>query len=389
MKKLILFIVVLLMLFGGVFNVSAQQNPQQEDVIIGGFQLAGDRTSELLATPLSIKPGDCGALPPPSFEGSKRNLMINEDTTKIQVYYDQNKGMVCAQIWGTWPGTPTNDGIQEFDSVMRVYKGYNLLEAQDEPLIKSNPFTGGIPFHLYSFKLPRGGGEYYFLFDFYQQQLLGKDRLGMPHRDWSGTFRSELWKIYLPLIFKPEPPTPPPPVNCPIWTIEGSAPGFSIPALAYKKGGNHYPTINYLYFGQTMSVRIKNNGAVSNLPVGGETTVYNGAGTVVAEYGRNGNFSIVGGQGPYGEDFFTFDSSFPWQGISCRASFTIWDPELVLNALEERLDVSRQEAIDLLDEYLNAVTTNTTNTTNTTATTATTLTQMDIWDWVNSIDISK
>ena len=99
---IVIVLVFLMSLFMGVLDAFAQ-TPEQEDVSISGFQLAGDRTTELLTTPLSIKPGDCGALPPPSFEGVKRNLELNEDSTKIQVYYDSNNGMVCAQVWGTWP----------------------------------------------------------------------------------------------------------------------------------------------------------------------------------------------------------------------------------------------------------------------------------------------
>jgi len=390
-KKVILLFVVIVVLFGGGFSAFAQTEiPQQEDLFLSGLQVSGDRTTHLLASPLSIEPGDCHGFLSPYFEGPKRNLSVNEDSTRIQVYYDEDDGMVCAIIFGSWPGRVSNDGVQEFDSVMRVYEGYDLLEVQDEPLIRSNPFLSGIPFHLYSWELPKGGGEYYFLFDFFQQQILGDLRLGMPHRDWSGTFRSELWKIFLPIIFKPEPtpipptptpipptptpipPTPTPIPTCPSWTIGASAPGFVIPGLSYKIGGNHYPNVGYLYFNETMAVRIKNtNGTVSDLPTGGETTVYNGSGNVVAEYGRDGSFEVVGGQGVYGEDFFTFDSSFPWQGITCRASFTIWDPELVLNALQENLQISRQEAIDLLDEYLLETNTDT-------------LSQAEVWEWVET-----
>lgn len=399
MKKVVLLVFVFVVIFSSIggFVFANDEIPIQEDLQYLGFNISGIRTVELFENAVAVQPGDCTSLMSPYFEGPKRDLSLNEDSTRIQVYYDEDDGMVCAIVFGKWPGRVTNDGIQEFDSIMRVYQGYELLEVQDEPLIRSNPFLAGIPFHLYSWELPKGGGQYYFLFDFFQQQILGDQRLGMSHRDWSGTFRSELFKIFLPIIVVPEPvvptptptpvpptPTPVPPTptpipptptpipTCPNWTIGATAPGFTVPPMAYKIGGNHYPNVGYLYFGETMAVRIKNsNGTVSDLPVGGETTVYNGVGQVVAEYGRDGSFEVVGGQGVFGEDFFTFDSSFAWQGINCRASFTIWDPELVLNALQENLQISRQEAIDLLDEYLLETNTNT-------------LTQDDVWEWVKT-----
>lgn len=401
-KIVLLFVVFVVFSFvgSGIINAFAQKDPpQQLDMNVENFNISGDRTTELLENAITIQPGDCTNLISPYFEGVKRDMTLNEDTTHIQVYYDDNIGSVCAIVFGKWPGRVTNDGIQEFDSIMRVYRGYELLEVQDESLIRTNPFSNGVPFHVYAWQLPRGGGEYYFLFDFFEQQILGDQRLGMSHRDWSGLFRSEMYKIFLPIIFKPEPiiptptptpfpptptpvpptptPTPVPPTptpipTCPEWTIGATAPGFTVPPLTYEIGGNNYPNVEYLYFGETMAVRIKNsNGTVSDLPVGGETTVYNGVGQVVAEYGRDGSFEVVGGQGVFGEDFFTFDSSFPWQGINCRASFTIWDPELVLNALQENLQISRQEAIDLLDEYLLETNTNT-------------LTQDDVWEWVKT-----
>ena len=396
MKKVILLFVVIVVLFGGGFSAFAQTEiPQQEDLFLSGLQVSGDRTTHLLASPLSIEPGDCHGFLSPYFEGPKRNLSVNEDSTRIQVYYDEDDGMVCAIIFGSWPGRVSNDGVQEFDSVMRVYEGYDLLEVQDEPLIRSNPFLAGIPFHLYSWELPKGGGEYYFLFDYFQQQILGDLRLGMSHRDWSGVFRSELFKIFLPIIVVPEPvvptptptpvpptPTPVPPTptpipptptpipTCPNWTIGATAPGFTVPPLTYEIGGNNYPNVEYLYFGETMAVRIKNsNGTVSDLPVGGETTVYNGVGQVVAEYGRDGSFEVVGGQGVFGEDFFTFDSSFAWQGINCRASFTIWDPERVLNALIAR-GFTRDEALLQIVDFLEKAD-------------MANLTQADVWEWVN------
>lgn len=382
MKKevaLLIAVMILVTLFVGVFNVFGQ-TPSVEGYIFNGVAVDGETTLRLLNSGEQVQstPGGC-AFNAPYFLGEKRNLLLNEDSTKIEVVYDPEIRSICAQIWGTWPGTPGNDGVSEFDSVVKIYQGdFTLIKIDDKSLIRSNPAVNGVPFHRYEWEVPRGGGEYYVLFDFFQQQVLGNERLGMSHRDWSGVFKGELWKLYLPLIFRPQPPTPPPPPtpipDCPTWTIEGTAPGFNIPALKYEKGGNHYPTVGYLYFGQTMSVRIKNaNGTISNLPVGGETTVYNGNAKVVAEYGRNGNFSIVGGEGPFGEDFFTFDSSFPWQGGTCRASFTIWDPELVLNDLEETLGITRQEAISLLNEYFN-------ETTN-----INTLTQTDVWDWVDNL----
>ena len=382
MKKevlVVIFVVFVISLFMGVIDAFAQT--PIEGYLFNGVVVDGDTTIRLLrgGQELQSISGGCD-FNPPYFIGEKRNLLLNEDSTKIGVVYDPEIKAVCAQVWGAWPGTPANNGVSEFDSVMKVYQGdFTLVNIDDKALIKSNPAVNGPPFHRYQWEVPRGGGEYYILVDFFQQQLLGEERWGMPHRDWSGVFRGELWKLYLPIIVRPEPPaptpTPPPPTptpDCPTWTIEAVAPGFNIPALKYEKGGNHYPTIGYLYFGQTMSVRIKNNGVVSNLPAGGETTVYNGAGNVVAEYGRSGNFSIVGGQGVFGEDFFTFDSSFPWQGGSCRASFTIWDPEPVLNELEEKLGVSCEEAMSLLNNYLNAISSNT-------------LTQADVLDWADSI----
>jgi hypothetical protein len=390
-----LFFVVIIAQMENPIGVFANQEspPEQPDINLSSFNISGERTTELFETARTIQPGDCSGLISPYFVGVKRDLTLNEDTTIIQVLYDEKLGAVCAIIIGSWPGTVTNDGIQEFDSMMRAYEGYELLEVQDEPLIRSNPFLSGIPFHLYSWELPKGGGEYYFIFDFFQQQILGDLRLGMSHRDWSGVFKSEMYKIYLPLIFNPEeiiptptptpspsptptqppPPTPTPtPVVCPNWSINAYAPGFTISALTYKIGGNHYPNIGYLYFGETMLIRIKDPmGIVSDLPSGGETTVYNSAGNVVAEYGRDGSFSIVGGQGPYGEDFFTFDSSFPFNGVSCRASFKIWDPEQVLDALQERYEISRQEALQLLDQYLIEAD-------------EATLSQMEVWDWVKT-----
>lgn len=388
MKKevlVVIFVVFVISLFMGVIDVFGQ-TPTIDGYLFNGIEVDGDTTIRLLrgGQELQSLPGGCD-FTPPYFIGEKRNLLLNEDSTKIEVVYDPKIKAVCAQVWGAWPGTQENNGVSEFDSVMKVYgQGFSLIAIDDKSLINSNPAVNGVPFHRYQWEVPRGGGEYYMLFDFFQQQVLGNERLGMSHRDWSGIFKGELWKIYLPLIFKPSPPptpTPTPPPTCPSWTIEASAPGFNIPALTYKIGGNHYPTVGYLYFGQTMSVSIKNANGTSNLPAGGETTVYNGSGTVVAEYGRSGSFNVVGGQGPYGEDFFTFDSSFPWQGISCRASFTIWDPELVLNSLEEKLGVSRQEAIGLLNDYLASVTTTTASTS---VTTVTTPTQADIWDWVET-----
>lgn len=393
MKKvfLLLFVVVVLILFGGI-SAFAQTSPIFQDYLFNGVVVDGETTLHLLNQGQELQSvlGGC-SFNFPYFLGEKRDILLNEDTTMIEVVYDPEIRSICAQVWGTWPGTQNNDGVSEFDSILKVYdKNFALIEINDGSMIHSNPSVSGVPYHRYVWEVPRGGDSHYVLLDFFQQQLLGNERLGMPHRDWSGVFRGEFWKIFLPIIFKPEPvvptptptpipptptpipPTPTPVPTCPDWTIGATAPGFTVPPMAYKIGGNHYPNVGYLYFGETMAVRIKNsNGTVSDLPVGGETTVYNGVGQVVAEYGRDGSFEVVGGQGVFGEDFFTFDSSFPWQGITCRASFTIWDPELVLNALQENLQISRQEAIDLLDEYLLETNTNT-------------LTQDDVWEWVKT-----
>lgn len=161
---------------------------------------------------VQVVPGDCNSLDAPYFDSlGKRNLGLNEDSTRIVGFYDERMKVVCVVVWGAWPGTVGNDGVSEFDSKLKALLGTGVVFEADKPLIKSNPAVDGVPFHSYTWSVPCGGGSLFHVYvEYYQQQVLGSQRFGAALKDWSIGIRNELCKLWMPFVSKPPTPTPTP-----------------------------------------------------------------------------------------------------------------------------------------------------------------------------------
>ena len=326
MKKKIVVIVTLLLLAAFVaMPLSALAQPPSPTILYTD-EAAAQRAQEIAITTTI---GDCEKLPTPTPDGSPRNMTLNEDTTKIVAYFDEKHQAVCVRVWGSWPGTTDGNGVSEFDSDFKVLVGTGVVNAQDKPLIRSNPNPAkqGIPYHDYFYQVPCGGNtQFLVLINFYQQQVLGVQRLGMPHRDWSGSFRNEICNLWIPWVsrvitFTPTPTsTPTVTPSCPIWKADITTIQEGKNTLQYTFGGANPGKLLHMYQDQVTTIRIYGNGGV---PADLETSLTGPDKTV--EYGRATSITLSG----LGLYTYHIESSFHSNGQRCWWWADLWDPKVL------------------------------------------------------------